>query len=191
MYMIGKLTGSVSSSSPDGSIIVEVGGVGYCVRVPLLLLPLEGKVSLHIHTAVREDAIDLYGFPDEAGLAFFKQLMSVSGIGPKTAISIMSVADVPSLSRAIAAGDAQALVKVFGLGKKSAERIVVELRDKLAAHAPKGAGGDAEVVEALMALGYSASESRNAIKGLSPKDGETTKERLSAALRRLGQSARV
>jgi len=195
--MIGKLTGVIDSSSIDGQLIIDVNGVGYTVRVPLLVLPeLSGHVSLYIHTAVRDDAIDLYGFPTEEGLGFFKQLMSVSGIGPKTALSIMSVADPASLRRAIAAGDAAALTKVFGLGKKSAERIVVELRDKLAAqHAAAGlslgAGGDGEVLEALMALGYSAAECRKVLKDLGDEGQGEVKTRLSAALRRLGTPTRV
>jgi holliday junction DNA helicase RuvA len=194
--MIGKLTGMVDHANQDGLILVDVGGVGYSVRVPLLVLPdLSGNVSLFIHTAVRDDAIDLYGFPDEDGLSFFKQLMSVSGIGPKTALSIMSVADAGSLRRAIAVGDAGALVKVFGLGKKSAERIVVELRDKVAAeHAARGiAPGaldmDGEVLEALMALGYSAQQARSVLKELGDDSSESVKERLSAALKRLGSVA--
>jgi Holliday junction DNA helicase RuvA len=195
--MIGKLTGTVSGGQTDGQLIIEVGGVGYTVRVPLLVLPeLSGHVSLFIHTAVRDDAIDLYGFPDEEGLGFFKQLMSVSGIGPKTALSIMSVADAASLRRAIAAGDAAALTKVFGLGKKSAERIVVELRDKLAAqHAAAGislgAGGDGEVLEALMALGYSGQEARRTLKELGDEGQGNVKVRLSAALKHLGTATRA
>lgn len=195
--MIGKLTGTVSAAGQDGSIIIDVSGVGYTVRVPLLVLPsLAGRVSLHIHTAVRDDAIDLYGFPAETDLLFFKQLMSVSGVGPKTALSIMSVADAQSLRRAIAQGDAATLTKVFGLGKKSAERIVVELRDKLAAqHAASGIslsdGGDSEVVEALLSLGYSATEARAVLKDLKDEGAGNVKERLSAALRRLGTPTRV
>jgi holliday junction DNA helicase RuvA len=195
--MIGKLTGTASSGSSDGQLIIDVAGVGYTVRVPVLALAgLKGTVSLFIHTAVRDDAIDLYGFPAESDLLFFKQLMSVSGIGPKTALAIMSVADATSLRRAIAAGDAGALIKVFGLGKKSAERIVVELRDKIAAqHAAAGLslgeGGDSEVLEALMALGYSAQEARRALKDLGAEGEGGVKTRLSAALKRLGSATRV
>jgi Holliday junction DNA helicase RuvA len=195
--MIGKLTGRLSGSGIDGMVLVEVGGVGYTVRTPLLALdilnpPAGGngsEVSLFIHTAVRDDAIDLYGFPTEEELQFFKQLMSVSGIGPKTALGILNVADVTSLKRAIAGGDAQTLTKVFGIGKKSAERLVVELRDKLTAEASlKGSpistgGADAEVVEALMALGYRADEARHAVQ---ETNGATVHERLSGALKYLG-----
>jgi Holliday junction DNA helicase RuvA len=198
--MIGKLTGRFGGEADGGAVIIEVGGVGYVVRTPLFAIDLlrasaGGEISMFIHTAVREDALDLYGFPTEIELAFFKQLMSVSGIGPKSALGIMQVADVASLKRAIAAGDQLTLVKVFGIGKKSSERIVVELRDKLASEA-KARGissdslplGDTEVIEALMALGYRADESRRAVKDI-PNEIVGVRERLSAALKQLGTRA--
>jgi Holliday junction DNA helicase RuvA len=192
--MIGKLTGVVSEMAA-GVAVIEVGGVGYCVRVPLTSALGEGeRVSLHIHTAVREDAIDLYGFGSQDDLAFFRLLMSVSGVGPKTALSIMGVAEPAALKRTIAQGDASALHKVFGIGKKSAERIVVELKDKVALSSATDSSPalglhDGEVVEALMALGYSAAECRRALKASAP-DG-SVKERLSAALRQLGSPSAV
>jgi Holliday junction DNA helicase RuvA len=135
--------------------------------------------------------MDLYGFPTEEDLRFFKQLMGISGIGPKTALGIMSVTDVMTLKRAIARGDAATLTKVFGIGKKSAERMVVELRDKLqgelSSDAPQGihAQDSGEVIEALMALGYRADEARQALKEIDPSI-EGTKERLASTLRYLG-----
>lgn len=196
--MIGKLTGTFEGTLPDGVAIVGVGGVGYTVRVSASTLRELGlkpgiEVSLFIHTAVREDAIDLYGFPTEEELAFFKNLLSVSSIGPKTALSVLNVADVSTLKRAIAQGDASMLTKVFGIGKKSAERIVVELRDKLVSEVGDaighGTGGDdMDVIEALMALGYSAAESRSALKKVSG-EASGTKERLSSALKILGTRA--
>jgi len=192
LYMIGKLTGVLAGRQGD-AVVVDVRGVGYCVRVPLAFTLADGApVSLHIHTAVRDDAIDLYGFLMEEELLFFRQLMTVSSVGPKTALSIMSVAEPSALKRAIAAGDASTLTKVFGIGKKSAERIIVELRDKLQLETgvrESGAmGTDAEVVEALMALGYSAAECRSALKDVV---GEGTKDRLGAALKRLGSRSAV
>jgi Holliday junction DNA helicase RuvA len=174
---------------------VEVGGVGYVARVPLFALTTLqeqafGEISLFIHTSVREDALDLYGFPTEDELSFFKQLMSVSGIGPKTALGILNVSDVATLRRNIAAGDAAALTKVFGIGKKSAERIVVELRDKLAkeqtARGERIEGDDAEVIEALTALGYSLAEARGALKLVDSSKKLGINERISAALKALG-----
>jgi Holliday junction DNA helicase RuvA len=136
---------------------------------------------------VREDAIDLYGFTSMEELGFFKLLMGVSGVGPKTALGIMSVADVLSLKRAIAKGDAAALTSTFGIGKKSAERLVVELRDKikLLPDTTPEATSDADVIEALQGLGYSATESRKALRDISPTL-VGTRERLAAALRNLG-----
>lgn len=121
--MIGRLSGAFAGTTPDGAALVDVGGVGYAVRLPaqaVLTLEPGARVMFHIHTAVRDDAIDLYGFLAEDELVFFKQLMGVSGIGPKTALGIMGVADVSALKRAIAQGDAATLTKLYGIGKKSA-----------------------------------------------------------------------
>ncbi len=193
--MIGKLTGVLAGRQGE-SVVIDVQGVGYCVRVPAAALLTEGMpISLHIHTAVRDDAIDLYGFAKEDELLFFRQLMTVSSVGPKTALSIMGVAEPSALKRAIAAGDAPTLTKVFGIGKKSAERIVVELRDKLQLEtgysgAAAGAISDNDVIEALMALGYSAQECRAALKDIG-NAGDSVKDRLGAALRRLGSHSAV
>jgi holliday junction DNA helicase RuvA len=192
--MIGKLMGSFDGITPEGAAIVSVGGVGYAVRITasaLLEIKARGKepISLFVHTVVRDDAIDLYGFTSEEELAFFKLLLSVSSIGPKTALGILNVADTTTLKKSIARGDASMITKVFGIGKKSAERIVVELRDKLAKEHPTSddldASGDTDVIEALIALGYSAFESRKALKQVK-KEVEGTRERLAAALRHLG-----
>ncbi len=194
--MIGKLTGVLAGKQGD-SVVVDVQGVGYCVRVPVAIILTEGApISLHIHTAVRDDAIDLYGFLEAEELGFFRQLMTVSSVGPKTALSIMSVAQPSALKRAIAAGDASTLTKVFGIGKKSAERIVVELRDKLQQETGVGegaTGNDAEVIEALMALGYSAQECRAALRDIGEvgPDSAGVKGRLGAALKRLGSHSTV
>lgn len=183
--MIGKLTGTLEHAHP-GEALLSVGGVGYLVRVPLSLVLNPGdKASLFIYTAVRDDAIDLYGFMTQADLGFFKQLMSVSGIGPKTALTICGVSDITSLKRAVAMGDATALVKVFGIGKKSAERMVVELKDKVLSEGSAPLGGDSDVLEALMAMGYTGQEGRAALKHL-PSDIVGVKDRLSLALKQLG-----
>lgn len=191
--MIGRLTGHFGGNTVDGMSLVDVAGVGYVVRTPTLFDTLEqgAPLSLYIHTAVREDAIDLYGFQTEAELAFFKQLMSVSGIGPKTALGIMGTSDTLSLKRAVAKGDATTLTKVFGIGKKNAERMVVELRDKI--NLEIGSGGaliggsreDSETMEALLALGYRAEEARDALKAIGP-EATDTRLRIAAALKHLG-----
>jgi Holliday junction DNA helicase RuvA len=191
--MIGKLTGSFVEVSPEGAAIIEVGGVGYSVRLPLATLEeLQGKkqtrLSLYIHTVVREDALDLYGFKSADELSFFKLLMDVKGVGPKTALGILNTASVKALRAGIARGDASALTKVFGIGKRTAERIIVELRDKFAGESDGGgaAGEDAEVLEALMALGYSAQESRKALHVVASSVAGVH-NRLHHALRALGQ----
>lgn len=191
--MIGKLTGTWGGTD-EGLGLVEVGGVGYAVRVPFYTLATTAgtPISLYIHTVVREDVFDLYGFVTRDELAFFKQLTSVSGVGPKTALGVINVSDIASLKRSIASGDASALTRVFGIGKKSAERIVVELRDKLSLEQqakPADAtdmGGDGEIIEALMALGYKADESRQTLRAIGAEGAGNIKERLGAALKRLG-----
>lgn len=190
--MIGKLTGRFGGIGSDGTAILEVRGVGYAVHAPAAALEAlrkaKGDATLLIHTVVREDAIALYGFMSQEELSFFRQLTQVSGIGPKSALAILNVTDVKTLKRSIAAGEAAALTKVFGIGRKSAERIVVELRDKLGKEvADMGhAVGDVEVLEALMALGYSAAESRKALSMAGAAGGETP-ERIAAALKHLSR----
>lgn len=187
--MIGKLTGTLLGASIEGAALVEVGGVGYSVRVPLSLIEniLPGaKVSVFVHTAVRDDAIDLFGFAQEDELAFFKLLTGVSGIGPKSALSILNTADMAGLKRAIGSGDVTTLHKVFGIGKKTAERIVVELRDKLGDGSAEALGIDAEVIEALTTLGYRLEESRQALKKIGTEGLGDVRTRLALALRELG-----
>ena len=199
--MIGKLAGRYAGEAGNGAILLDANGVGYEVRVPpadIIDAELrEGDpLELFIHTAVRDDAIDLYGFPTREELSFFKLLMSVSGIGPKTALSILTVADVPSLKRAVAAGDATVLTKVYGIGKESAERIIVELKDKLAKEQVLSGdvtdgvhiSAETDVLEALEALGYSAAESRRALKAV-PRDTTDVRQKLAAALKELGTPA--
>jgi holliday junction DNA helicase RuvA len=197
--MIGKLSGRFDGTTPEGLALIDVGGVGYAVRVPLptLLTLQSGSVeglSLYVHTAVREDAIDLYGFISEEELSFFKQLMSVSGIGPKTALGVLNNAEVSALKHAIAGGDTVKLIKVFGVGKKSAERMVVELRDKLTIEvgAVESGGSNAEVIEALLALGYRADEARAALKAAQTKEGAISiEEQLAHALKYLGSTLKA
>jgi len=203
--MIGKLTGRYAGEAGDGSILIDVGGVGYVVRVaqpPLVSsLPIEGApISFYIHTAVREDAIDLYGFPSRDALSFFKTLMSVSGIGPKTALGIMSGGDIPSLRQAIARGDVTSLVKLYSIGKKNAERLVVELKDKILLSVRDNGTAfvgetttiddTSEILDALEALGYSASECRRAVLAI-PASAITLQDRIAYTLKEMGNSRRV
>lgn len=193
--MIGRLTGAASVRNGE-LILLNVGGVGYALRAPkeTLLRARRGEtLSLETHLVVREDALELYGFESEEGLSFFELLIGVSGIGPRSALAIMNLADVSTLRKAIGAGNASYLTKVSGIGKKSAERIVVELRDKLGA--PEDAATlaeDEETLEALQALGYGTEEIRATLKEIAANGsarGTDSKERLREALRTLGSRA--
>jgi len=191
--MIGKLTGRVAGERGIGSLIIDVGGVGYLVRMrpesARKLRGAEGAVSIFTSLTVREDSLDLYGFEREDELGFFELLLSVSGIGPKSALAILSLGEVATLQSAIGAGDTAYLTKVSGIGKKSAERIVVELRDKLGSENGSLAHdlrGDADTLEALQSLGYTLADAREALKQVD-KNTLGTNERLREALKLLGK----
>ena len=191
--MIGKLTGRVAGERGIGSLIIDVGGVGYLVRMrpesARKLRGAEGAVSIFTSLTVREDSLDLYGFEREDELGFFELLLSVSGIGPKSALAILSLGEVATLQSAIGAGDTAYLTKVSGIGKKSAERIVVELRDKLGSGNDSLAHdlrGDADTLEALQSLGYTLADAREALKQVD-KNTLGTNERLREALKLLGK----
>ena len=188
--MIGHLTGKVTAVRP-GFAIVTAAGVGYTVfatRELLLTLKQDAEASVWTHLAVRESILDLYGFVSEEELRLFELLLTVSGIGPKSALAILDIASVETLRSAIAAGNASYLTKVSGIGKKTAEKIVLELRDKVGASAD-GSGaalhGDEEALEAMRALGYSQAEARDALRKV-PQEIERSGERLREALRILG-----
>lgn len=189
--MIAKLRGSISHSG-IGYLIVEVGGVGYRVQVAAdTLQKLRGKkgeVALWTHLAVRENSHELYGFLTEEELTFFEMLIGISGIGPKSGLAILSLADTQTLRSAIAHGDTSYLTRVSGIGKKNAEKIVLELRDKLGAlEADETAPSDqADTYEALRALGYGSREAREALNAVS-SDVADTGERLKEALKALGK----
>ena len=192
--MIAHLSGTLLFAS-DRFVVVEVGGVGYKVRVALDTLRTlrentKKEVSLWIHTSVREDALDLYGFDHQAELEFFEMLISVSGIGPKSALGILNIAPVDHLKEAIAMGDATALTKVSGIGSKSAQKIILELRDKLGGSInEKGGtmlGEERDAIEGLVALGYTEREAREALKEVSVET-KGTSSRIKEALKRLGK----
>ena len=192
--MIGRLKGEYLGTTREGEALLDVRGVGYAVRTTaagfMALSAAPGDATLLIHTAVREDAIDLYGFPSEEDLSFFKMLLDVSGVGPKTALGILNLAGVETLRSAIAAGDATYLTRVSGVGKKSAERIVVELRDKLAKEGYGNEHGgrreDGDVLDALVGLGYSMEEARAALKSV-PAEETELQARVRSALKILAK----
>lgn len=188
--MIGHLEGNVRALRA-GFAIIAAGGVGYKVaatKQALAGLRLGEKASLWTHLAVRENALDLYGFADEEELYFFNLLLSVSGIGPKSALAILDIATVETLRAAIAGGKASYLTNVSGIGKKTAEKIIVELRDKVGLSL-EGAGGvlkgDEEALEAMRSLGYTPQEARDALR-LVPQEITGSNERLREALKLMG-----
>lgn len=184
--MIGSLDGVVRGII-QGSIILEINGVGYRVAVPIATLmgAKEGnRLFLWTHLAVRETAQDLYGFETQNELSWFELLLSVSGIGPKSALAIVNAVDTKSLEQAIARNDAPLLSKSFGIGKKTAEKIVLELREKVGSVGDKGqeSGSDGDVVDALVGLGYSLREARDSVHAV-PRELTTPESRLREAIR--------
>lgn len=196
--MIGSLRGALLSKSPQ-DVIVDVGGVGYKVMVPVSTfcrLGEEGSsVTLLIHTHVREDQISLYGFATGAERTLFERLLSVSGVGPKVALGVLSGIEAEDLVRAITSNDLARLTRVPGVGRKTAERLVLELKDKLRdiAVTPEPArapvGPKADLVSALTNLGYSSADaekaSDRAIQSAEP--GAPMGDLLRAALRQLSR----
>jgi len=171
--MIGSVKGKIILKT-EKFLIVETAGVGYKISVSsdTLSSVKKDEVSLFIHTHVREDAIDLYGFLDYKELEFFEMLLSVSGIGPRSALAILSIASIETLKKAIGSEDTAYLTKISGIGKKTAEKIIIELRDKIAEkmRGEKGGAslqGELDVLEALKSLGYSQHEAREALKKVS------------------------
>ena len=197
--MIGFLRGILAEKG-DGYLIVDVGGVGYLVNVPSntgAYLRSEGEeVTLYTTMIVREDDMSLYGFSGKGELDAFKKLITVSGVGAKAGISILSSFTIEQLRQAIAFEDAKSLQKANGIGKKSAERIVLELKDKfsIGGQIPEGVGsageaavpasGRTEAVTALMALGYSRGEAMSALAAIEDKD-LSTEEYVKRALKNL------
>jgi Holliday junction DNA helicase RuvA len=188
--MISHLEGTVHSVHP-GFVILSVGGVGYKVaatRETLVSLKNAKTAALWTHLAVREDALDLYGFRTEEELKFYNMLLTVPGIGPKSALAVLDIASISTLRSAISAGNASYLTNVSGIGKKTAEKIVLELKDKVGAgEESRGASlkGDEEALEAMRALGYSQTEARDALRKV-PAEVEKSSARLREALRILG-----
>jgi Holliday junction DNA helicase RuvA len=165
-------------------VVVEAAGVGYKVFVPRQ--PEGDDVALHTHHLVREDGQFLFGFGSREELALFEMLISVNGVGPKAALALLSVSRPADLAAAIAAGDAGALARAPGVGKKTAERLIVDLRGKVASirdgALPGGPPVEDEAAAALIALGYTPTEAATVLRGI-PRTA-TTEERVRAALRK-------
>jgi holliday junction DNA helicase RuvA len=188
--MISSLEGEVLEKSPT-RLVLDVGGVGYELIVPTSVLaslpPVGARTRVHTRLVVREDSLTLYGFEGPEGRALFDLLTGVTGVGPKVAVAFLSALSTDAIRRAVVAGDAAALTVVPGVGKKVAERVVLDLRDKLGGEgATLAVGPLADVREALVALGLSPTEASEAIAGLEP-DGRSTEELLRDALRKVGR----
>ncbi|MDO9250575.1 MAG: Holliday junction branch migration protein RuvA [Hydrogenophaga sp.] len=192
--MIGKLTGTLLEKNPP-QILIDCHGVGYEVDVPMSTfynLPALGeKVSLLTHFVVREDAQILYGFGNAAEREAFRQLIKISGVGPRTALSVLSGMSVADLAQAVSAQDSGRIIKVPGIGKKTAERLLLELKGKLGADlALPGAGPvqsdvQGDIQQALMALGYSEKDAAAALKALPVEVGVS--EGIKLALKALAK----
>lgn len=179
--MIREIRGTVLSVEPAG-IVVDVAGWGVLVAVPSPdAFSPEEQVTLKTHLAVKQDGMDLYGFKDPADLRFFELCLSVSGVGPKTALSILRRAPRENLEAAIGKRDVQYLTRVVGLGKKAAEKLVVEISEKIGVTESSDSGEDAEVFDTLVALGYTEREARKAV-GAIPSSVEGKEARLKSAL---------
>ncbi|HTZ73774.1 MAG TPA: Holliday junction branch migration protein RuvA [Candidatus Aquilonibacter sp.] len=197
--MIGMLRGALVEKRPN-QVLIDVGGVGYQVQIPLStfagLGALHQETTLLIHTHLREDALSLYGFLTAREKQCFELLISASGVGPSLGLKILSGMGMDDLVPAIRKGDLAQLVKIPGVGRKTAERIVVELRDKLAIIDVPGAGKpatrsqmEADVASALVNLGYEARAVEKAVEKARGAHGAEFEELLRGALQILGAAA--
>ncbi len=199
--MIAHLSGAVLRAGPD-FVVVDVGGVGYLVSVALPTrqkVPAPGgKVDLHIHTQVREDQLALYGFASVEELDLFELLISVDGVGPKVGLNILSSASIEVLKRAIMAEDTAPIRRASGVGPRTAQKVIIDLKPKLDAQAelevvPRAAAlaGDGAVPKAvesaLRNLGFSSQEARSGLDSVDWKSTPNTQEALATALKALGR----
>ncbi len=195
--MIASIRGMIQSIGTD-HLIVETGGVGFLIYAPRPTLEAAGAVGsdifLYTILIVRDDALVLYGFSDDTQRGLFEQLIGVSGVGPKMALSLLSSGTPDEVRRMIASGDLTRLARVPGIGKKTAERIVLELRGKIDLRQLASAGSpstnviDRELSDILVSLGYSATEAAAAIASLPANAPPALEERLRLALRYFGSA---
>jgi holliday junction DNA helicase RuvA len=190
--MIGSLRGTITSKTPP-QLTVEVGGLGYELEAPMSTffhLPAVGAtVALLTHLVVREDAHVLYGFATEEERRLFRSLIKVSGVGPKIALALLSGISVTAFAECVQREDVSALTRVPGVGRKTAERLIVEMRDRLGApadaggtlHTPAGANPEGEAYGALVALGYRPAEATRLLKAVGPGT-HSTEELIRRAL---------
>ena len=196
--MLSFLRGKILNKSQN-FVILEVNNIGYQVFINAGMyadLNIGQEAEFYLYHNVREDADDLYGFKDFAELEFFKLLLSVSGVGPKSALGILGLASVTDIKESIGAGDPSLLNKVSGIGKKTAERIVLELRGKIDHLAPVDSNGiastsaNSDEIDALMSLGYSLQQAREALRAVDASINDSS-ERIRTALRGLSRSIKT
>jgi holliday junction DNA helicase RuvA len=184
--MIARLRGRAVARTPDG-LVLDVGGVGYLVHAtPSAMRQEGGEITVHTYMHVREDALQLYGFAELAERDLFVQLLSVNGVGPKVALAVVSGSPASALRRAIVLEDTARFQAIPGIGKKTAERIVLELKEKLAgdlslAPAPGAPAGDLVARDALVELGFSVQDAERALATVDPE--LPAEERVRLALR--------
>jgi Holliday junction DNA helicase RuvA len=196
--VIGRLTGRVVAEEPTGQIVVDVHGVGYEVTTPVgtrgRAKTIEGALVLFTYLHVREDALELYGFASELERRVFRMLIDVPNVGPKSALGVLSALPVPELAAAVAASDVARLTKVPGIGKKTAERLALELREKLRGVVEGGAQASAtttpnnarRLLSALTNMGYRAAEAERAVTALGDRvESAPMAELLREALKQL------
>lgn len=192
--MIASISGTITAKG-DRFLVVETGGLGYQVYATLSTLGKQKEgdtATFFTHHHVSETANDLYGFVTMEEVGFFDALLGISGIGPKTALNVMSVARLEELKNAIRNNDATILTKVSGIGRKTAERIVLELAGKLelvAGGVEAVSGEDGTVVDALVSLGYTRQDARDAVRNI-PSAVTGVSERVREALKNLGRHGR-
>jgi Holliday junction DNA helicase RuvA len=188
--MIASLHGKLESMSGDG-VVINVNGIGFQVYLHTSALSSLGnigdEISLHTHLYLREDCATLYGFTSADELRFFKILLGVSGLGPRLALAMLSAMDLEQLATAVATGSTDLLISIPGIGKRMADRLILELKDKVAAAwvtAPVGrlAEENTDVIAALVSLGYSTSEASRAVAGLPASSQQSLEEKIKQAL---------
>lgn len=186
--MFYSLKGKIQSIKSN-FVVIEAAGLGYKVFLSeqsLKRVPKTGRpAQLFLRLYWREETIDLFGFLTEEELEFFEILNTVSGIGPKSALGILGLASVKSLKAAISQGKVEALIKAFGVGRKTAERIVWELKDKIKDQSDKIVGDEEDVFEVLVGLGFSRKQAREAIAKVSGQKFKTAGEKIKAALKEI------
>ncbi len=184
--MIGYLSGIIRGSV-RGALIIDVHDIGYRVfTTPATLAGAREGDTLAVwtHLAVRENAHELFGFETKEELQWFELLLTVSSVGPRSALAVLNAVDIATLENAITRNDASSLARAFGIGKKTAEKIVLELREKVGSADEKSSvpGSDGDVIDALEGLGYSVKEARDAVRAL-PKELSGTEARVREAIR--------